>query len=296
MRWRFDCGDSADRLCYRLFAAHFAELKAYWTQTEEDTMRSLFAAIAAVCVALATWVPPVQADTLRQKLVATQVVDLSHQMYEGMAFWPGGVPFKMTRLVDYDQGYRLHKFEVGENTGTHLDAPVHFVKGKHAINEIPLTDLIVPAAVIDVRGKVAQNHDYQLSADDVRAWEAQNGNIRRGTLVILNTGWHNRFVDHDRYANMDANGVMHFPGYGKDAAELLVERNVVGIGIDTLSLDFGPAKVFETHLAMLGANKYQIENLANLDALPPTGATIIIGVLNVRDGTQAQARVLALLP
>ena len=95
---------------------------------------------------------------------------------------------------------------------------------------------------------------------------------------------------------MPNSGTKKAKPYGKDAAELLVERNVVGIGIDTLSLDYGPAKVFKTHLAMLGANKYQIENLANLDALPPTGATIIIGVLNVRDGTQAQARVLALLP
>jgi kynurenine formamidase len=170
------------------------------------------------------------------------------------------------------------------------------VPGNRALNEIPLTDLIVPALVINVQDKVAQDPDYQLSAKDVRAWEFDHLRISSGMLVILNTGWYKRFGSQEQYANLDEDGVMHFPGYGKDAAELLVERNVVGIGIDTLSLDHGPAKVFETHLVMLGANKYQIENLNNLDALPPTGATVIIGVLNVRDGTQAQARVIALLP
>jgi kynurenine formamidase len=259
-------------------------------------MKVLIAVTTVLIMGASALVFPAHADTLRQKLVATKVLDLSHPMYEGMSFWPGGVPFKMTRLVDYDGGYRLHKFEVGENTGTHVDAPVHFVPGNRALNEIPLTDLIVPAIVINVQDKVAQDPDYRLSAEDVRAWEVDHLTIRGGALVILNTGWYKRFGSQEQYANLDEDGVMHFPGYGKDAAELLVERNVVGIGIDTLSLDHGPAKVFETHLVMLGANKYQIENLNNLDALPPTGATVIIGVLNVRDGTQAQARVMALLP
>ncbi|MEM9539256.1 MAG: cyclase family protein [Cyanobacteria bacterium P01_E01_bin.42] len=102
--------------------------------------------------------------------------------------------------------------------------------------------------------------------------------------------------DPEKYLNLDADQVMHFPGFGPDSAELLLDRNVVGIGIDTLSLDRGISKKFETHLVMLNANKYQIENLANLDALPPIGATIIVGVLPVKDGSQAQARVLALLP
>ena len=97
-----------------------------------------------------------------------------------------------------------------------------------------------------------------------------------------------------RYINMDANKVMHFPGYGQGGTELLVQRDVVGIGIDTLSLDHGPSKDFATHLVMLGANKYMVENMANLDALPPTGATVIIGVLPVQDGSQAQARNLCL--
>jgi len=259
--------------------------------------RMLYTALFTLAVPLVyTQLGSVRADSLRQAIQATKVIDLTHVMHENMPFWPGGVPFKMTRLVDYDQGYQLHKFDMGENTGTHVDAPSHFIRGKRPIDEIPLADLIVPAVVIAVQDKVAAHPDYQLSADDVRAWEAQHGTIPAGSLVILNTGWHTRFGDATRYINMDANKVMHFPGYGKESAELLVQRDVVGIGIDTLSLDHGPSKDFPTHLVMLGANKYMIENMANLDALPPTGATVIVGVLPVQDGSQAQARIFALLP
>ena len=236
------------------------------------------------------------AETLRQKIEATQVIDLTHRMHDDMAFWPGGVPFKKTRLVDYDKGYQLHKFEMGENTGTHVDAPSHFVKGKKPIDQLPLSDLVVPAVVIDVQKKVAANSDYELTVTDIKQWEAKHGKVPAGSLVILNTGWHKRFANAKQYVNMDAQKVMHFPGYGPDSAKLLVERDVAGIGIDTLSLDYGPSKTFATHVVMLKAQKYQVENLANLDALPPKGASVIVGVLPVKEGSQAQARVLALLP
>jgi len=260
-------------------------------------MRALSIAVLTVAVALVCTHPDsVRAESLRQTIQATKVIDLTHTMHEHMPFWPDGVPFKKIRLVDYDQGYQLHKFDMGENTGTHVDAPSHFIKGKRPIDQIPLADLIVPAVVIDVQDKVAAHADYQLSTDDVVAWETKHGTIPAGALVILNTGWHKRFGDGQRYINMDANKVMHFPGYSKESAALLVQREVVGIGIDTLSLDHGPSKDFPTHVVMLGANKYMLENMANLDALPPTGATLIVGVLPVQDGSQAQARIFALLP
>lgn len=224
------------------------------------------------------------------------VVDLTHIMHEDMPFWPGGVPFKKIELVDYDQGYLLHKFEMGENTGTHVDAPAHFIQGNRSIDRIPLSELIVPAVVIDIQNKVENNPDYQLSAADVIRWEARHGKIPAGSLVILNTGWHKRFDNPQAYINMDSNNVMHFPGFGADSAKLLVRRDVVGIGIDTLSLDYGGSSDFATHGIMLEKNKYQIENMANLDALPPKGARVIIGVLPVKDGSQAQARIFAILP
>ena len=236
------------------------------------------------------------AENLRRPLRATRIIDLTHAMHDGMPFWPGGVPFRMTRLVDYDKGYQLHKFEMGENTGTHVDAPSHFIKGNRTIDRIPLSDLVLPAVVIDVKARASKNPDYQLSAADIRAWEAKHGPVPARSLVILNTGWHRRFADPAQYINMDDAKVMHFPGFGKDSAEWLLKRNVTAIGIDTLSLDHGASKDFATHIIMLKANKYQIENLANLDALPAKGATVVIGVLPVKDGSQAQARIFALLP
>lgn len=239
---------------------------------------------------------PASAESLSHELQASQAIDLTHAMHDDMAFWPGGVPFKKEVLVDYEQGYLLHKFEMGENTGTHVDAPAHFVQGNRPIDELSLSELILPAVVIDVQDKVASDPAYELSADDVLSWESEHGEVPAGSLVILNTGWHKRFDEPERYVNMDADEVMQFPGYGPDSARLLAERDVAGIGIDTLSIDHGPSKTFATHMIMLQADKYQIENLANLDALPATGATVMVGVLPVRGGSQAQARVIALLP
>jgi kynurenine formamidase len=225
-----------------------------------------------------------------------RVVDLTHRLHDGMVFWPGGVGFKKTRLSDYEQGYRLHKFEMGENTGTHVDAPSHMVEGKRSIHDIPVSELVVPVAVINVREKVKEDPDYLVSANDIVDWEAVNGPIPVNAVFIANTGWHERFDDPDAYVNVDDAGVMHFPGFSKAAAQLLVERDVIGIGIDTLSIDHGPSTDFSAHKVMLAADKYQIENLANLDELPEAGATLIVGVLPVSEGSQAQARVLALVP
>lgn len=253
--------------------------------------------LVSITAAILVWSPlPAGAETLSQELQASQAVDLTHPMHDEMAFWPGGVPFKKEVLVDYDQGYLLHKFEMGENTGTHVDAPAHFIEGNRAIDELPLSELIVPAVVIDVQDKVASNPAYELTAEDVLGWESEHGEVPAGALVILNTGWHKRFDEPERYVNMDDDEVMQFPGYGPDSAELLVERDVAGIGIDTLSIDHGPSKSFAAHVVMLEAGKYQIENLANLDALPATGATVMVGVLPVQGGSQAQARVVALMP
>jgi kynurenine formamidase len=225
-----------------------------------------------------------------------KVVDLTHRMHGDMAFWPGGVGFKQTRTSDYERGYRLHTYEMGEGTGTHVDAPGHFIEGKRAIDQIPVSELVVPVVVINVREKAAKDPDYLVAGNDIVDWEAIHGPVPVGSVFIANTGWHDKFSDPDKYANVDDQGVMHFPGFSKAAAQLLVERDVVGIGIDTFSIDHGPSTDFAAHKVMLAANKYQIENLANLDELPETGATLIVGVLPVSEGSQAQARVLALVP
>lgn len=258
--------------------------------------RHLFAPAAAALMAVAVAAPAAADGAPGRPFEAARVVDLTHPMYEGMPVWPGGVPFEMTRLVDYDGGYRLHKFAMGENTGTHVDAPAHFIAGARAIDGLTAGELVVAAVVLDVRAAAAADPDFRLGAAELRAWEARHGPIPARALVIVNTGWHRRFADPQSYVNMDAEGVMHFPGLGRDGAALLVARDVAGVGIDTMSLDFGASTDFAAHRVLLGADRYGIENLANLDALPPTGATAVVGGLNVRGGSQAQARILALLP
>jgi kynurenine formamidase len=214
-----------------------------------------------------------------------------------MPFWPGTEPIKIERLADYDQGYRIHKFTMWENIGTHVDSPSHFAagKGKRTIDQLSFDQLIVPMVVVDVQKNVGADDDYQLSVEDIEKWEIDNGRIKKGSLVVANTGWYHKFSDPAAYVNQDEQGVLHFPGFSVAAARLLIERDVAGIGIDTLSLDPGNDSSFPVHNVMLGANKYQIENMNNLDALPTTGAIAIIGVLPVRDGSQAQARIIGLV-
>ncbi|MFT7461227.1 MAG: kynurenine formamidase [Planctomycetota bacterium] len=237
------------------------------------------------------------ADPLQMTINASKAVDLTQPLYNGMPFWPGTEPIKIERLADYDQGYRMHKFTMWENIGTHVDSPSHFAagKGKRTIDQLPLDQLIVPIVVINVQNKVTSNDDYLLTVNDITEWEAHHGKIEKGCLLVMNTGWYKKFSNPTAYVNQDKEGVLHFPGFSTAVAELLINRDVAGIGIDTLSLDPGNDLSFPVHNVMLAANKYQVENLNNLDALPETGAVVVIGVLPVRDGSQAQARVIGLM-
>ena len=237
----------------------------------------------------------VGADELTHPFKARQVVDLTHPLHQDMPFWPGTAPFVMERLADYDQGYRMHRFSMWENIGTHVDAPAHFAEGGRSVTELAPNDLVVPLAVIDARAQAAQDDDYRLSVEDVLAWERQHGRVAPGSLVVMHTGWYKKFSDPKAYINQDEAGVLHFPGFSVASAELLLERDTAGIGIDTLSLDPGNDLSFPVHKIMLGAGKFQVENLNNLDSLPATGAVAVIGILPVTNSSQAQARVFAFM-
>ena len=245
-----------------------------------------------LCFCLSVGVYP---DELLHPFAARQVVDLTHTLHEDMPFWPGTAPFVIERLADYDKGYRMHRFSLWENIGTHIDAPGHFIEGGRSVNELGLNDLVVPVAVINVQDRAALDPDYQLSVQDVLTWEERNGRVPPGSLVVVNTGWYKKFSDPKAYINQDETGVLHFPGFSVAAAQLLVERDVAGIGIDTLSLDPGNDLSFPVHKVILGAGKFQVENMNNLDALPAAGAVAIIGVLPVKDASQAQARIFAFM-
>jgi len=222
----------------------------------------------------------------------SQVFDLSHPLSRSMAGWPGIEMLGMQRVVDYDAGYRAHTLTLSEELGTHLDAPHHFFSGGRSIDQLQPSELVGPLAVIEFPGV---DPDRLLTAALVEAWETEHGRLPAGAMVVANSGWHHRFGDPAAYRNFGPDGRMHFPGFGLDAAELLLERGVAAIGIDTLSLDPGASDGFEVHHVWLGAGRYQIENLTGLDPLPKWGATIVVGPLFVTHGTQAPARVLALV-
>jgi kynurenine formamidase len=165
-----------------------------------------------------------------------------------------------------------------EHTGTHMDAPAHFAPDGTSAERLPVERLVAPLAVIDISSRAASDPDAQLMPDDITAWESQHGQLPAGAFVAMYSGWEARLGDPASFINQDAAGVPHFPGFHPDAAALLVnERDIVAIGVDTVSLDFGASTDFKTHLTVLPAGKYGLENLAALASVPPSGATIIVG-------------------
>ena len=227
----------------------------------------------------------------------TRIVDLTHALSPSNPYWPGPdyAPFSYEIFATIEEdGVLSGRFTMAEHTGTHLDAPNHFVEGQIPMNEIPLTQFVVRAAVIDVRNAVAADSDYQLTPQDITSWEEINGAIDEDTFVFLYTGWDERWDDFDSYRNTDENGRMHFPGFSTAAAEVLVSRrNVSGLGIDTLSVDYGGSDDFGVHHISHGQAKYHIENAANLGQLPSTGAWVVVAPINIEGGTGGPARVYA---
>lgn len=250
-----------------------------------------------------TWItlsPPVwSAPRLAETglLPGTQVVDLTHPLKPGIPFFPGGVPFQSESVARLEKdGYYANRLITGEHTGTHMDAPAHFVKGRWAVNQIPPEHFFAPLVVIDVRTRVQANPDYQLGVPDLQEWERRNGLIPKGAVVVMWTGWDTRWKEADRYQNKDPRGTLHFPGFSLPSAEfLLTQREIVGIGIDTLSLDYGPSHDFSVHRKVLGANKYMLENLTNLDKVPARGAVLVVLPLNISNGSGSPVRALALV-
>jgi kynurenine formamidase len=212
--------------------------------------------------------------------------------------WPGDDrTFEATVVATPEKdGYFARSFWTLEHYGTHLDAPAHFPPGKEFVDQIPVEHLFAPAVVIDVREEVSKDPDYRLHVMRVEKWEALHGRIPSGAVVLLRTGWSSRWPDQARYRNTDAGGVMHFPGFSVESAKLLIERGAVALGIDTLSIDYGPSKDFEVHRVTLPAGLYQLENLANMDQLPAAGAFLISAPIKLEGGSGGPVRVFALLP
>jgi len=192
--------------------------------------------------------------------------------------------------------YFARNISLPEHYGTHIDAPAHFARGSWTVDQIPAERLVVPLVIIDVHQAAATNADYQLSMDDIANWEQKNGQVPMGSVVMARTGWDDRWNSEKAYRNADAKGTLHFPGFSLDAAKFLVEaRNVAGLGIDTLSIDYGSSKNFEVHQYTLAHGLYHLENVAALAQTPETGATVVVGPAKLEGGSGGPVRILALI-
>ncbi len=238
-------------------------------------------------------------------LKTARLVDLTHSFDAQTLYWPTSPSaFELTTLASgITTGgffYSSYKLCTPEHGGTHLDAPVHFSKTGKSTADLPLQQLMAPAVVIDVTTHAAADVAYRVTRADVEAFEAVHGRIAPGTIVLVRTGWSRFWPDRRRYLGDDTPGdasKLKFPGYGEDAARLLVEqRQVAMLGIDTASIDYGPSTDFLAHRVGAAANVANLENLTALDELPPTGATVIALPIKIAGGSGGPVRVVALVP
>jgi len=241
-----------------------------------------------------------------------KVVDLTQPLEPGTPviglppmFGPSP-PFSMDVISRYDgrgPAWYWNTLHLGEHTGTHFDAPIHWVTGRglpgNACDTIPARSFIGPAVVIDVRTEVERNQDYLLTPAHIAAWEARYGRIPAASWVLLYTGWSER-RDPKEFLNVRNDGA-HSPGFHKSASEFLAkERDILGVGVETVGTDAGQAGTFDppfsNHAIMHGAGKFGLASLCNLDRVPPTGAVVIAAPLKIVDGSGSPVRVLALVP
>lgn len=254
--------------------------------------RGMLAAAAAGAAMLGLAARPAEAQV--RSAPVSRVVDLTHTLRADFPTFDGAPAFQMEQAMSFaTNGYNVKKFTYFEHTGTHFDAPIHFSADGATVDRIPVESLVCPLVVLDLRAQAAAAPDYQATPEDIARHEAANGRIPAGACVAMNSGWDSR-AGGAAFRNV-ANDVMRFPGFRPDVAPLLIERNVAGVAVDTLSLDHGPSTTFGFHTNWLGSGRWGIECIANLGALPASGATLVAGAPKIAGGTGGHGRVIALV-
>ncbi len=231
-------------------------------------------------------------------------VDLTYAYSEDAVFWPTADGFKLEEVaygeVEGGWFYSSYNYSASEHGGTHFDAPIHFSRGAHTNDQVPLSRFIGAAAVVDVTVKATP--DYLVSIDDLLAWESRHGPLPEGVILLLRTGWGDRWPDPLRYLGTERTGPeavpdLHFPGLAPEAAQWLVDnRNIASLGIDTPSIDYGQSSTFETHQILYGQNLVGFENVANLQALPEWGAYVVALPMKIEGGSGGPLRIVAFIP
>jgi kynurenine formamidase len=226
-----------------------------------------------------------------------KVVDLTIPIGPDVIMWPGAPsPEAETLVTVAHDGYFARRVSFFEHTGTHFDAPCHFIDGATTVDKIPASELVRPAVVIDISARIGSDADGELLLSDVIDFEIKHGRIVEGAAILLRTGWEEFNTDSLRYAGSP--GDLRFPGFGAEAARFLVtERKAAALGTDTLGIDLGVATTFPVHSQVSHPHGlWHLENLQNLRQLPPVGSWIVVGVLPLVGGSGSPARVIALVP
>lgn len=221
-----------------------------------------------------------------------EAIDLTHVLSSVSPSWDGDCGFRHELVLDYETcttpvKFRVQKINMDAGIGTHMDAPAHCIPGGKTIDELSLTDLIAPCVVIDISKQA--HAAYQCSAADIQIFEQQYGTIPQGAFVIVRTGWDQFWHQPEQYRNN-----LQFPSISLSAACLLLDRNIAGLGIDTLSPDT-ESSGYPVHQAILGAEKYLVENVAHADKLPPIGSFSLVMPILSKNGTEAPIRLIGLV-
>lgn len=231
-------------------------------------------------------------------------IDLTHNFDETTIYWPTSKSFKLAPVHKgaTAQGfwYEANNYEAAEHGGTHMDAPVHFAKGKWTVDQIPLSSLIAPGVLIDISERALGNPDTLISKQDILDWETLHGSLPEKSIVLVRTGWESFWPDKKKYLGSDRLGEtahLHFPGFSEAAAQFLTrERKIVAVGLDTASLDYGQSKDFLAHQVFGTANVPGFENLHHLDLLPAKGFRVIALPMKIGGGSGAPLRIVAEIP
>ncbi len=242
-----------------------------------------------------------------QVSLSGRVVDLTHPFNAETIYWPTdtkGFQFERGNNGRTSKGYyyAANRFATAEHGGTHLDAPIHFSENGQAAAEVPLGRLIGEAAVIDVSRACSENVDYLVTSGDLNAWETRHRRKLADVIVLIKTGWTERWPNRERYLGTKRQGTeaiaeLHFPGLAPEAARWLVEQRAIkAIGIDTASIDYGRSTHFESHVLLCGRGVPIFENVANLDSVPEVGATVVALPMKISDGSGGPLRIVAFLP
>ena len=237
---------------------------------------------------------------------AVRWVDLTHPFDERAIYWPTAERFALDTVAEgtTEAGYyyAAYRFSAAEHGGTHMDAPVHFHAGGATAEAVALDRLVGPAAVVDVADSASANPDYRVSVEDLRAWEEAHGRLPEGAVVLLRTGWGERWPDPERYLGTAERGPeavadLRFPGLHPDAARWLVEeREIAALGLDTPSIDHGQSQEYMAHRVLYAAGIPGFENVANLRELPASGAYVVALPMKIAGGSGAPLRIVAAVP